>query len=69
MVPPKATWIALETTELGFEHYLAEKLHMTVARLRQEMSSAEYMRWSVYFGRKAQREQLASMRARGVSSE
>lgn len=28
---------------------------MTVARLREEMDGAEYMRWSVYYGRKAQR--------------
>lgn len=32
---------------------------MTVAQLRVEMSSDEYMRWGVYYGRKAQREQMA----------
>lgn len=39
---------------------------MTVATLRATMSAQEYMRWAVYFGRKAQREQLAVMRARGA---
>jgi hypothetical protein len=33
---------------------------MTVARLRREMSNAEWVEWSVYFGRKAQRRQLAA---------
>lgn len=28
---------------------------MTVARLREELDGDEYMRWGVYFGRKAQR--------------
>jgi hypothetical protein len=38
--------------------FLAEKLRMTVARLRVELSNAEYTRWWVYFARKAQREEL-----------
>jgi hypothetical protein len=35
------------------------KLGMTVARLRAEMSADEFMRWSIYYGRLAQREQMA----------
>ncbi len=31
---------------------------MTVARLEAEMPNAEYVRWGVYLGRKAQRQQL-----------
>ena len=42
-----------------FEHYLAVKLSMTVGELRERMSAEEFMRWSVYYGRLAQREQLA----------
>lgn len=38
---------------------------MTVARLRAEMSNAEYVRWGVYLGRKAQREQMAANKAKG----
>jgi hypothetical protein len=50
----------LETNpDVEFEFFLATKLHMTVARLRAEMSSDEFMYWAVYYGRKAQREQLA----------
>lgn len=49
----------MEQGELEFEFYLAERLGMTVARLRREMPMAEWMQWSVYFGRKAQRQQLA----------
>lgn len=44
--------------------FLAEKLSMTVSRLRDEMSNAEYVRWSVYYGRKAQREEMALAEAR-----
>jgi len=33
---------------------------MTVARLREEMSSAEYLGWTIYYGRKAQRQELAA---------
>lgn len=32
---------------------------MTVARLRAEMGNDEFVQWSVYFGRKAQRQELA----------
>lgn len=32
---------------------------MTVARLEAEMPNHEYVRWKVYFGRRAQRRQLA----------
>ena len=44
---------------LEFEFYLAEKLGMTVGVLRAEMSAQEFTEWGVYFGRKAQREELA----------
>lgn len=37
---------------------------MTVAYLRDNMSSDEFMRWGVYYGRKAQREELAAAQAR-----
>lgn len=54
-MPRKAAYLALEyDPELEFEHFLAEKLHMTVGRLREEMSNEEMLRWSVYYTRKAQ---------------
>jgi len=61
-VPPKAIRDQLESSEsdLFFEYYLAEKLHMTVAALRRGMSSMEFQTWAVYHGIKAQRQQLAS---------
>jgi hypothetical protein len=37
---------------------------MTVARLRAEMSQDELVRWSVYYGRKAQMAELAAMTTR-----
>lgn len=36
---------------------------MTVTRMRQEMPADEYMHWGVYFGRLAQRAELARLRA------
>lgn len=50
--------------DLEFEHYLAEKLGRTVAELRESMSQAEFGEWSVYYGRKAQRAELATAKAR-----
>jgi hypothetical protein len=50
----------MERTELEFEFYLAERLGMTVATLRRTMSAFEFMQWSVYYGRKAQRQELAA---------
>lgn len=36
---------------------------MTVARLRVEMPAEEFMRWGVYYARKAQREELERLKA------
>lgn len=44
--------------ELEMEFFVAEQLGMTVAALRRDMSADEFLRWSVYFARKAQRRQL-----------
>lgn len=35
---------------------------MTVADLRTRMPADEFVRWSIYYGRLAQREQLAARR-------
>ncbi len=43
---------------LEFEHYLATKLGMTVAQLR-EMGNDEFVAWGIYYARIAQREELA----------
>ncbi len=49
----------METTDLELEFYLAEKLGMTVADLRRRLSAQEFMQWTVFLGRKAQRQELA----------
>ena len=62
--PRKAAYLAFENDpELEFEFFLAEKLHMTVARLRREMSNDELLRWSVFYARRRQLEELAAKRA------
>lgn len=38
---------------------------MTVADLQERMSNAEYLGWSVYYARKAQREELEMLKAKG----
>jgi len=37
---------------------------MTVARMRAEMPNAEYVRWRVYYGRAAQRREMAALQAK-----
>jgi allophanate hydrolase subunit 2 len=63
-MPPKAVYLEMETTDLEFEFYLADRLSMTVARLRLEMPAAEYIAWSVYYGRKAQRMEIEQAKRR-----
>lgn len=53
------------TTEIEFEHYLAAKLGMTVARLRDEMPNSEFVSWSMYYSRIAQRQELERLKAGG----
>jgi hypothetical protein len=64
-VPTKAAYVRFEqdpTTE--FEFFLAQKLGMTVARLRAEMTNQEFMEWGVFYARKAQREELEIAKGR-----
>lgn len=52
-----------------YEFYLAEKLGMTVEELmtgrKCPLSAYEFMQWQIYYGRVAQRKQLAAEKARG----
>lgn len=48
---------------LEFEFFLAEKLKMTVGRMRKEMSAKEFGEWQVYFGRIRQRKEIAEIEA------
>ena len=45
------------------EFYLADRLSMTVDQLRRSMSSDEFLRWSVYHARRAQRIELEHLKA------
>lgn len=64
-MPTKAIYQRFETTDLEFEHYLAVKLSMTVSRLRSEMSSEEFVAWSVYYQRLAQEQELERLKGGG----
>jgi hypothetical protein len=62
--PPKATFQRFEASpDLEFDYLLAEKLGMLVADLRERMTGDEYLGWTVYFQRKAQRAELAAKKA------
>lgn len=67
-MPRKATYLRLEN-EPGaeFEFYLAQKLGMTLGRLRREMSNDEFVAWDIYFQREVQiMEQQAGKGGGGV---
>lgn len=51
-----------ESAALEFEFFLAAELGMTVAQLRHEMDNGEFVAWGVYYGRKAQEQELAAQR-------
>lgn len=44
--------------ELEVEFMVAEKVGMTVAALRTDMSNREFVQWGIYLARKGQRRQL-----------
>lgn len=49
-----------ENPELEFEFRLTKELGLgTVVNMRSVMTHDEFVYWTVYYGRKAQREQLA----------
>ncbi|MFI1195515.1 hypothetical protein ACH4T9_19970 [Micromonospora sp. NPDC020750] len=59
-MPPKAAYRAFDAEpELEFEFFLADRLGRTVEELRESMTQDEFVRWSVFHGRKAQRAELA----------
>lgn len=41
---------------------------MTVTRLRAEMPNAEFLGWQMYYARKAQREELETLKAKGAKA-
>jgi hypothetical protein len=62
-MPRKALWLAMETDpSTEFDHYLATKLGKFLWEIHT-MAAEEYARWCVYFGRKAQREELEMAKA------
>ena len=45
--------------DIEFSFSLAEKLGMTVAELTERMSNREFLQWMIFYGRRAQEQQLA----------
>lgn len=50
--------------DLEFDFYLAERLGMTVEEMQRRVSAREYLGWSIFYGRKAQRMEMESKRGR-----
>jgi hypothetical protein len=48
---------------IEFDHFLAEKLRMTVAELRTRMSNVEHVHWQMYYARRAQEIELEQRKA------
>lgn len=67
MRPTKAVYARWESNpDEEFDHFLCLKLGWrSVDHLRRGLSSAEWNRWKIYFGRRAQERELAMERARG----
>lgn len=60
MGPRRKAYLEIEDDpDAEFEMYLAEKLRKTLGEIR-EIPNAEYIRWYVWFGRKAQQQELAN---------
>lgn len=56
-------YLELETSpDLLFEFFLAEKLGMTVGRMRAEMSNEEFLTWNVHYARQAQQMELEQLK-------
>lgn len=63
---PRSSTKAFETNPaLEFDHFLAQKLGMLVADLRERMSAQEFLAWEIYYARKAQREEMEMLKAKG----
>ncbi len=64
-MPPKAFLAGDggEGTELRFEFYLADRLRMTVAELRDRMGAHEFLQWTRYHAVLQQERELAEKRA------
>lgn len=64
-MPPKAAYKRFEADpDSEFAFFLAEKLGRTVAELEAAVGNDEFVRWSIYYARKAQRQELAAKMAR-----
>lgn len=65
-MPTKAAYLEFEENpDLEFEFYLADRMGCTVGELRERMPAAEYVGWCVFHSRKAQRQELEALKARG----
>jgi hypothetical protein len=49
-----------DNPEKEWEFYIAQELGMTVGEMRNKMSNLEFQQWLVFFGREAQRRELAA---------
>lgn len=59
-MPGKAAYKAFDDDpSLEYDFFLADSLKMSVAEMRETVSADEWLRWSIYHGRVAQKRELA----------
>lgn len=65
-MPTKAAYEEFDADPgVEFDHFLCERLGWrSVGELRERMSHPEWLRWLVYYGRKAQRREIEMAKAR-----
>ena len=62
--PGKAANLAFEDDpELEFEFFLADRLGLTLAAMRAQVTQQEFVYWSRFHGRRAQQKELAAKMA------
>lgn len=58
--PEKAKYYEMEEDgDVEWEFFIAQKLGMTVQEMCERMSNEEFEHWKIYFGRVAQKRELA----------
>lgn len=60
-MPTKAWYLRFEDRpDLEFDFFLAAKLGMSVAQMRETVAGDEWVGWAMFYGRKGQRDELAA---------
>lgn len=59
----RPTKVFEENPQTEFDFFLAQKLGRTVDEMRRTLSHSEYLYWTTYYARVAQRQELEQLKA------